>query len=102
MDLAGATEEKPHFYYAKFLDKLMSDARQRQSTTKVPNRQCANLEQCSFAGSVCNAYQCEQLVQVQMDVSLAHGVHVDGAMYDLTGLTVKSHQTTIVVMFWEH
>ncbi len=34
IDLAGEWE-KPHFRYAKFLDQLMTDARLRQSTTKV-------------------------------------------------------------------
>lgn len=37
VELAGETEEKPHFYFAKFMDQLMCGARQRQSTTKVCN-----------------------------------------------------------------
>ena len=31
----GETEEKPHFYFANFMDQLMIDARRRQSSAKV-------------------------------------------------------------------
>ena len=52
----AADWEKPHFCYAKFLDQLMTDARQRQTTTKagtlLPCHMlfCLSLSLCSASG----------------------------------------------------
>jgi hypothetical protein len=35
VSIVGETEEKPHFYFANFMDQLMIDARRRQSSAKV-------------------------------------------------------------------
>ena len=40
VSIVGETEEKPHFYFANFMDQLMIDARRRQSSAKVRPFKC--------------------------------------------------------------